>query len=156
MGHILRGAAAALAIAPLLGAAAADPGDRVLIHGGTFVMGTDGARIAALKERYGVGWPGVFENETPARGITVWEFLYDAWEPNYPTGDAIDPVAGGWLDDDSENLLEGRRAVRGASFGGAVVNLRTRWRDSHLVGNAVGFVGFRCAYPAAPAAGSDR
>ena len=42
--------------------------------------------------------------------------------------------------------VDGRRAVRGASYAGSVVNLRTRWRDSHVVTNAIGFVGFRCAY----------
>lgn len=289
--HTFGVAATALAIAALLGAAAAGPDDPVLIRGGAFVMGTKADRIAELKERYGVGWPGVFENETPARRVTlgdfrldrfevtnarfaaflaanpqwrreavsgeahnghyledwdgdrppagreqhpvafvtwhaaqafcrwagghlpteaqwecaaragddrefpwgdqppapelanyhasghgapvavgsypanplglhdltgnVWEFLYDAWEPTYSESDATDPVAGGWLDNAAESRVTGRRAVRGASFGGAVVNLRTRWRDSHLVGNATGFVGFRCAYPAA-AAGSAR
>lgn len=42
-----------------------------LIPGGTFVMGTDAANIAWLKKRYGVGLPGVFENETPAHRVTV-------------------------------------------------------------------------------------
>ena len=42
--------------------------------------------------------------------------------------------------------IGGRRAVRGASFSGSEVNLRTRWRDSHVVTNAVAFVGFRCAH----------
>lgn len=49
-----------------------------------------------------------------------------------------------------EQLLavRGRRSIRGRSFAASVVNLRTRWRDSHDVTNAVGFVGFRCAYSA--------
>lgn len=52
-----------------------------------------------------------------------------------------------WLLDEWESPGEERRSVRGASYGGSVVNLRTRWRDSHVVSNAVEFVGFRCAYP---------
>lgn len=78
----------------------------------------------------------------------VWEFLYDSWEPRYRNDPQIDPVAGGILSDEEETNVSGRRAVRGASFGGSVVNLRTRWRDSHVVTNAIEFVGFRCAYPA--------
>ena len=31
--------------------------------------------------------------------------------------------------------------------GGSVINLRTRWRDSHVITNAGAFVGFRYAYP---------
>ena len=38
--------------------------------------------------------------------------------------------------------------VAGGSYDGGVVNLRTRWRDSHVVTNAKEFVGFRCAYRA--------
>ncbi len=77
----------------------------------------------------------------------VWEFLLDAWVESYPDGPRTDPVAGGPVADDPILEVEGRRAVRGASYGGSVVNLRTRWRDSHVVTNAVAFVGFRCAYP---------
>jgi formylglycine-generating enzyme required for sulfatase activity len=76
----------------------------------------------------------------------VWEFLLDEWLP-YGEDDAIDPIAGGPVDDEELLGVRGRRAVRGASYGGAVVNLRTRWRDSHVVTNAIEFVGFRCAYP---------
>lgn len=56
----------------------------------------------------------------------VWEWTADAWNGR-PGG-------------------EERRVIRGASFAGGIVNLRTRWRDSHVVTNAVAFVGFRCAY----------
>ena len=77
----------------------------------------------------------------------VWEFLLDTWEDEYAAGARVDPIAGGPVADDRILDVEGRRAVRGASFGGAVANLRTRWRDSHVVTNAVEFVGFRCAYP---------
>ena len=68
----------------------------------------------------------------------VWEFLADEWQERYEL------VASGdeYLVPDASS----RRSVRGASFGGSVVNLRTRWRDSHVVSNAIEFVGFRCAY----------
>jgi formylglycine-generating enzyme required for sulfatase activity len=78
----------------------------------------------------------------------VWEFLLDAWEPSFAADAIVDPIAGGPVADYLE--VEGRRAVRGGSYGGAVVNLRTRWRDSHVVTNAVAFVGFRCAYSVEP------
>ncbi len=77
----------------------------------------------------------------------VWEFLYDEWQPEYQNESQSDPVAGGWLNEDEILAVTGRRGVRGASYGGSVVNLRTRWRDSHVVSNAIEFVGFRCAFP---------
>jgi len=76
----------------------------------------------------------------------VWEFLYDAWTEQYSAAAQVDPVTGGLLSDEDIPEVVGRRAVRGASYGGSVVNLRTRWRDSHVVSNATEFVGFRCAY----------
>ena len=78
----------------------------------------------------------------------VWEFLLDEWADTYPAGARVDPVGGGPVPDSEILAVTGRRSVRGASYGGSVVNLRTRWRDSHVVTNAVEFVGFRCAYPA--------
>ncbi len=79
----------------------------------------------------------------------VWEWLLDEWQ-NYVDIASVDPIAGGPVADDAIMSVRGRRAVRGASFEGSVVNLRTRWRDSHVVTNAVRFVGFRCAYPGRP------
>lgn len=76
----------------------------------------------------------------------VWEFLYDEWRPQYPEDAQENPVAGDFLDESDVQHAEGRRAVRGASYGGSIVNIRTRWRDSHVVSNAIEFVGFRCAY----------
>jgi formylglycine-generating enzyme required for sulfatase activity len=76
----------------------------------------------------------------------VWEFLLDAWEPRYHGEPQTDPVAGGWLPAEAWRGVGGRRAIRGGSYAGAPANLRTRWRDSHVVTNAVPFVGFRCAY----------
>lgn len=77
----------------------------------------------------------------------VWEFLLDE-DGAYSKGAQQDPVAGGPVAPQAVGGVQGRRIVRGASFGGGTVNLRTRWRDSHPVTNAVEFVGFRCAYPA--------
>lgn len=266
---------------------AADYG-AVQIPGGRFEMGTERASIEALRERYGLGWPGVFENEAPARPVTLSPFSMDAtevtndqfqsfvadhpawtrervareqhngdylahwvdgappadrgdhpvvnvtwgaaqaycrsvggrlpteaeWEyaaraaddrefpwgdaspdaalanysatgvgrtmpvASYPPNDAgLYDMAGNvweWLLDpwedahaaaaatnpgsDAPGTTTGpdeRRAVRGASFDGSVANLRTRWRDSHLVSNATGFVGFRCAYPGAGASDAE-
>jgi len=65
----------------------------------------------------------------------VWEYLADEWQ-NYPVKASTEP-----------NYLQvkTRRALRGGSFGGAPVNLRVTYRDSHLPENAVEHVGFRCA-----------
>ncbi len=78
----------------------------------------------------------------------VWEWLLDVWVDTPASGSTTDPIAGGAPGEGSLLELDGRRSVRGASATGSVVNIRTRWRDSHVVTNAVGFVGFRCAYPA--------
>lgn len=77
----------------------------------------------------------------------VWEWVLDAWEPAYAPASRTDPIAGGPVRDDAIREVGGRRVIRGGSYGGAVVNLRTRWRDSHEVTNATDFVGFRCARP---------
>ncbi|HEY8561125.1 MAG TPA: formylglycine-generating enzyme family protein [Pyrinomonadaceae bacterium] len=77
----------------------------------------------------------------------VWEFLADEWS-KYPetTETAINPVAGGdFFTSGSFRLVRTRRALRGGSFGGAAVNLRVAYRDSHAPENAVAHVGFRCA-----------
>jgi formylglycine-generating enzyme required for sulfatase activity len=72
--------------------------------------------------------------------------MVDAWIAGYPAEPQVNPIAGGAVPADVTSV-KGRRALRGGSFGGAPVNVRTRWRDSHEVMNAVAFVGFRCAYP---------
>jgi formylglycine-generating enzyme required for sulfatase activity len=88
--------------------------------------------------------PGLFD-----LAGNVWEMLLDEWQDSFDAGPVVDPVAGGGVDDRHLLSVTGRRAVRGASYGGSVVNLRTRWRDSHVVTNAREFIGFRCAYPTA-------
>ena len=84
----------------------------------------------------------------------VWELVLDEWQDHYPEGRQRDPIAGGSVSDEALLAVTGRRVLRGGSFGGSPVNLRTRWRDSHPVTNAVGFVGFRCVYP--PVAAGDQ
>ena len=65
----------------------------------------------------------------------VWEYLADEWQkyPAKPTA-VTDPLQ-----------VKTRRALRGGSYGGGVVNLRVTYRDSHLPENAGDHVGFRCA-----------
>lgn len=77
----------------------------------------------------------------------VWEFVLDTWPSAYPAESQADPIAGGDVPDAALRTIRGRRVIRGGSYAGAEVNLRTRWRDSHLVSNAAAFVGFRCVYP---------
>ena len=78
----------------------------------------------------------------------VWEFVADEWRAYSPDAQ-VSPLAGTVPPDPRE--VQGRRVVRGGSFDASPVNLRTRWRDSHDVRNAVAFVGFRCAYAATAA-----
>ena len=78
----------------------------------------------------------------------VWEFVLDEWQPAYTDHAQTNPMAGGVVGDDKLRSVSGRRVLRGGSYDGGVVNLRTRWRDSHEVTNAKPFVGFRCAYSA--------
>lgn len=82
----------------------------------------------------------------------VWEWILDEWEPAYRGKPAIDPIVGEPVADEAIHTITGRRVIRGGSFAGSVINLRTRWRDSHVVTHAAAFVGFRCAYPGIGAA----
>ncbi|HEX6279158.1 MAG TPA: formylglycine-generating enzyme family protein, partial [Pyrinomonadaceae bacterium] len=72
----------------------------------------------------------------------VWEFLADEWR-KYPLGLQNDP--GGLFKNADFSTVKTRRALRGGSYGGAPVNLRVTYRDSHMPDNAVEYVGFRCA-----------
>jgi formylglycine-generating enzyme required for sulfatase activity len=75
----------------------------------------------------------------------VWEFMADAWGP-YPSVPQSDPLAGGEpLKGDGYLSVKGRRVIRGGSWGGAPLNLRVAYRDSHPADGARDFVGFRCA-----------
>ena len=75
----------------------------------------------------------------------VWEFTADEWGP-YSSDPQKNPVAGGDLFlDDSFYKVTARRVIRGGSWGGAPLNLRITYRDSHPPDGARDFVGFRCA-----------
>ena len=52
----------------------------VLVRGGTFRMGTAASAIPELKRRYAVGFPGVFESETPDHVVTLSDFRIDRYE----------------------------------------------------------------------------
>src|SRR2546423_283198 len=61
----------------------------------------------------------------------VWEYLADEWMP-YTASTQVNPVAGGNLFVDNSFLtVTTRRVIRGGSWGGAPVNLRVTYRDSH-------------------------
>ena len=80
----------------------------------------------------------------------VWEYLADQWEA-YPASPQVNPIAGGNLFLDSTFLsVTTRRVIRGGSWGGATVNLRVAYRDSHPPDGAKDFVGFRCARSMSP------
>jgi formylglycine-generating enzyme required for sulfatase activity len=78
----------------------------------------------------------------------VWEYTLDEWGP-YASSSQVNPVAGGNLFlDDTFYTITTRRVIRGGSYGGSPVNLRTAYRDSHPPDGARDFVGFRCVKPA--------
>jgi sulfatase modifying factor 1 len=72
----------------------------------------------------------------------VWEYLADEWQ-RYPLVRVTN--AAGLLKNRSFLAVRTRRALRGGSYGGAAINLRVTYRDSHLPENAGDHVGFRCA-----------
>ncbi len=75
----------------------------------------------------------------------VWEFVADEWLP-YTVASQTDPVGGGdRFVTNSYKSVTSRRVIRGGSFGGAPLNLRVTYRDSHPPNGAREFVGFRCA-----------
>ena len=76
----------------------------------------------------------------------VWEYCYDPWRDSYADGPGTSPQEvseqtrlGAYLRE------EGRRVIRGGSWGGAPINLWVAFRDSHPVDGAGAHVGFRCA-----------
>jgi formylglycine-generating enzyme required for sulfatase activity len=80
----------------------------------------------------------------------VWEYCLDEWQEGYYAhSPERNPVAGGSLyPGDTFLQISTRRAIRGGSWGGAPVNLRVAYRDSHPPDGAGPHVGFRCAKPA--------
>lgn len=82
----------------------------------------------------------------------VWEYTLDAWSSDfYQQSPQSDPV-NGLRTYELEDLLKikSRRVIRGGSWGGADVNLRNAFRDSHPPEGAGDHVGFRCAMDALP------
>jgi formylglycine-generating enzyme required for sulfatase activity len=77
----------------------------------------------------------------------VWEFTADEWG-NYSAADAHNPLTGPNIFDSLNfDLITTRRVIRGGSWGGAPINLRVAYRDSHPPTGSEGFVGFRCVMP---------
>src|SRR5262249_28479274 len=63
---------------PITGVAVARTAKMVLIHGGTFEMGTDASNIPRLQRLYGVGRADLFSAEVPGHTVTVSPFSIDA------------------------------------------------------------------------------
>jgi formylglycine-generating enzyme len=77
----------------------------------------------------------------------VWEYCLDEWQEGYyGASPRANPIAGdSWLAHGDPTQLTTRRVIRGGSWGGAPVNLRVSYRDSHPPTGAGPHVGFRCA-----------
>lgn len=76
----------------------------------------------------------------------VWEYCLDEWQEAFYTVSPIQkPLAGAdqSMGDDYGQVTT-RRVIRGGSWGGAPVNLRVAYRDSHPPTGAGNHVGFRC------------
>jgi len=76
----------------------------------------------------------------------VWEYTLDGWSSDfYLNSPGTDPV-NGLKDYDGVELfnVRTRRVIRGGSWGGADINLRTDFRDSHPPEGSGNHVGFRC------------
>lgn len=76
----------------------------------------------------------------------VWEYCLDEWVPDvYVHGQRHNPVAGEMsLPGYDYRQVVSRRVIRGGSWGGAPLNLRVAYRDSHPPTGAGPHVGFRC------------
>jgi formylglycine-generating enzyme required for sulfatase activity len=74
----------------------------------------------------------------------VWEYCLDEWQEDfYAKSPKENPLSGEW----SKNhflTVSTRRVIRGGSWGGAPINLRVAYRDSHPPQGAGNHVGFRC------------
>lgn len=102
--------------------------------------GESGIRDTTAVGSYNANGYGLFD-----MAGNVWEYLADEWG-RYSSSAQVDPVAGGnsFLDE-TFLAITSRRVIRGGSWGGAPVNLRVTYRDSHPPDGARDFVGFRCA-----------
>ena len=76
----------------------------------------------------------------------VWEYTLDSWSSDYYLkSPETNPVNGNKYYDGIDFFkIKSRRIIRGGSWGGAAINLRTRFRDSHPPVGSGNHVGFRC------------
>jgi sulfatase modifying factor 1 len=75
----------------------------------------------------------------------AWEYVADEWTP-YSASAQVNPLPGGDpYTGGAFRRVTTRRVIRGGSWGGAPVNLRVTYRDSHPPQGAGDHVGFRCA-----------
>jgi formylglycine-generating enzyme required for sulfatase activity len=76
----------------------------------------------------------------------VWEYVLDEWsEDFYSESHDKNPLNGDLkLLDKAYADIKSRRVIRGGSWGGADINLRVQFRDSHPPDGAQPFVGCRC------------
>jgi formylglycine-generating enzyme required for sulfatase activity len=77
----------------------------------------------------------------------VWEYCSDEWKEQAYARDEEDTESISPGDGNEKAFLsvKTRRVLRGGSWGGAPVNLRVSYRDSHPPEGAGDHVGFRCA-----------
>jgi formylglycine-generating enzyme required for sulfatase activity len=86
----------------------------------------------------------------------VWEYCLDEWGP-YRAGLTAEAADGDLLyPGESFLAVTTRRVIRGGSWGGAPVNLRVAYRDSHPPEGAGSHVGFRCVRAAHSAGERER
>lgn len=76
----------------------------------------------------------------------VWEYTIDEWSSDYYESSPVDnPVNGPKQFNESDlRKIKTRRVIRGGSWGGADINLRVSFRDSHPAKGSGNHVGCRC------------
>lgn len=76
----------------------------------------------------------------------VWEYVVDEWSGDYYAESPVNnPVNGPKIYQETKlKTVKSRRVIRGGSWGGADINLRVHFRDSHPATGAGDHVGCRC------------